>query len=66
MILYSIEGDAELNRYEETWEILARRSLLQEESILKKCEESGQCADFTIAEFEDKSSGEFLKAFAFN
>jgi len=60
--LWSIEDDAKLNRFEETWNLLARRSLLQEDKILKKCEETGQCADFTIAEFEDKANAVFLKA----
>lgn len=57
-----IEEDCTLNKYEGTWNVLARRNLLQEESILRKCEETGQCADFTIAEFEDKTNVLFLKA----
>lgn len=57
-----IEDDVELKKYEESWDLLARRSLLQEEIILRKCEQTGQCADFTIAEFEDKTNVVFLKA----
>lgn len=60
--IWSIEENLNLNKFEESWDILARRNLLEEESILQKCEESGQCADFTIAEFEDKANEVFLKA----
>lgn len=55
-----IESDVKLIKFEESWNLLARRSLLQEASILKKCEETGQCADFTIAEFEDRTNEVFL------
>ena len=44
MVYFSIEEDDKLNASEESWDVLARRSLLEENSILKKCQETGQCA----------------------
>jgi hypothetical protein len=36
--------DENLKSCEESWDVLARRNLLEEEEILKKCTESGQVA----------------------
>lgn len=44
-----------MNKKEQSWDVLARRNLLEEAKIQKKCQETGQIADFTIAEFEDKA-----------
>ena len=51
-------------KFEQSWDILARRHLLAEGAIVRRCEETGQCADFTIAEFEDKANEVFLEAVA--
>jgi hypothetical protein len=40
--------DDNLKNYEESWDVLARRNLIEEEDILKKCAESGQVAGIYI------------------
>jgi hypothetical protein len=40
----SLSENEILNKLEESWDVLARRHLLDEEDILKKCTESGQVA----------------------
>ena len=52
-IFLSVENDPTLNKCEDSWDVLARRNLLEESNILKKCQDTGQVADFTIAEFEE-------------
>lgn len=58
----SIEADNILNKKEESWDVLARRNLLEEVNILKKCQETSQIADFTIAEFEEKAVETYKKS----
>lgn len=54
--------DPTLSKSEQSWDILARRHLAQESQILKQCEQTGQVADFTIAEFEEKTNEAYLNA----
>lgn len=61
-IFLSVENDPTLNKCEDSWDVLARRNLLEESNILKKCQETGQVADFTIAEFEEKAVEVYQKA----
>lgn len=53
--LKRFEEDENLSKIEESWDIMAKRFLLQEKEILEQCEKTGQVADFTIAEFEEKA-----------
>ena len=39
-----LSDDVDLSKCEESWDVLARRHLLEENSILEKCKESGQVA----------------------
>jgi hypothetical protein len=43
-LLFSLAEDEKLSKLEETWDVLARRNLLEEKEILKKCNETGQIA----------------------
>ena len=40
----SLSDNERLNKIEESWDVLARRALIGEESIVAKCKESGQVA----------------------
>lgn len=44
---------------EETWDVLARRHLLDERDILEQCAKTGQVADFTIAGLEEQANEAF-------
>lgn len=59
MFQFSIEEDETLNTLEETWDVLARRHLLDERDILEQCAKSGQVADFTIAGLEEQANEAF-------
>jgi hypothetical protein len=39
-----LSHDENLNKCEESWDVLARRHLLEEDKILEKCKETGQVA----------------------
>ncbi|CAF1014961.1 unnamed protein product [Brachionus calyciflorus] len=58
----SLSEDENLSKIEETQDVLAKRHLLEEGEILKKCEKSGQIADFTIAELEEKANSAYLES----
>ncbi len=60
--LLSLTDDERLSNIEESWDVVARRALIGEETIVTKCKESGQVADFTIAEYEDKANQLYLQA----
>lgn len=53
-----------MNKLEESWDVLARRCVLEEKKILEQCAKTGQVADFTIAELEEKANEAYLKAIA--
>jgi len=57
-----LTNNASLANTEETWDIIARKHLNEEANILKKCEETGQIADFTLAELEQQTNNVFLEA----
>lgn len=57
-----LNEDEKLKKCEESWDVLARRHLLDEQEIVKKCADTGQVADFSIAEFEEKANDVFLTA----
>ena len=40
----SLSDDENLSKCEESWDVLARRNLIEEEDIMKKCQETGQVA----------------------
>ena len=39
-----LSNDENLNKCEESWDVIARRHLLEENVILEKCKETGQVA----------------------
>jgi len=43
-----LSHDENLNKCEESWDVLARRHLLEENKIVEKCKETGQVAGILI------------------
>ena len=61
-VFSSLTSNESLANKEETWDILARKNLIEETEIIKKCEETGQIADFTIAELEQHANKVYFEA----
>jgi hypothetical protein len=47
---------------EEVWDLLAHRSLIDEDTILEKCKVNGQTSDFAIADMEQEANKVYLNA----
>lgn len=59
----SLTDDENLMQTEEAWDVLARKELVLEgDRILKECAETGQNADFTIAQYEQTANNIYLEA----
>jgi U3 small nucleolar RNA-associated protein 6 len=61
--IYKLLSDnVDLMCKEEVWDIMAKKSLLDEANIMRKCNETGQIGDFSIAELEQETNRVYLEA----